>query len=619
MILAIDQGTTGSTCLVFDAEAELIGRAYREFAQHFPQPGWVEHDAGEIWDVTRAVAIEALDDAGVAPGEPGRDRHHQPARDRLRVGPGDRRAAAPGARLAGPPHRRPLRRRCASRGSEPTIRERTGLVLDPYFSGDEDRVAAGERRGPRRARRRRPRGLRHDRRVADLQAHGRARHRPVQRLAHDAVRPARAAAGTDELCALSRRAGRVAARDPPLDRRVRATARRRAARRTTVSRSRASRATSRRRCTARPAWTPGEAKNTYGTGSFVLLNAGSDPPPIAAAGPDQRRSPGRSGSARRTRLRRRSSSPAQACSGCATACGIIEHARDTEGAGRLAGRQRRRLPRARPRGPGLAALGPVRARDDRRPDARQRRARTWPARRSRRSPTRPSTPSARSKRAGGQALRVLKADGGATANGVAHAVPGRRARRAGGRARGGRDHGARRGPARGCRRRRLDAGPHPRPVARARHVRPGDGRGRAGLAAARLVARRRSARAAGSSADASASRRGSRCCCPLVSLAWAAGASRTHRRRLGSAGGQSSMTVRAVAHSDSSIPSSTSGSSEAPRRRAGGRPNRMHLGAYSDGFCSRFGFRVSCARSGPTAASDEKRHSSSASEAVTGR
>ena len=45
MILAIDQGTTGTTCLLFDEEGRLRGRAYREFTQHFPQPGWVEHDA----------------------------------------------------------------------------------------------------------------------------------------------------------------------------------------------------------------------------------------------------------------------------------------------------------------------------------------------------------------------------------------------------------------------------------------------------------------------------------------------------------------------------------------------------------------------------------------------
>src|SRR5260370_31046964 len=69
MILAIDQGTTGTTCLVFDPEAELIGRAYREFEQHFPRPGWVEHDAAEIWSVTQALAGQVLDDAGVRAGE----------------------------------------------------------------------------------------------------------------------------------------------------------------------------------------------------------------------------------------------------------------------------------------------------------------------------------------------------------------------------------------------------------------------------------------------------------------------------------------------------------------------------------------------------------------------
>jgi glycerol kinase len=59
VILAIDQGTTGTTCIVFNEEGRPAGRAYREFRQHFPRPGWVEHDAGEIWEVTRAVAREA--------------------------------------------------------------------------------------------------------------------------------------------------------------------------------------------------------------------------------------------------------------------------------------------------------------------------------------------------------------------------------------------------------------------------------------------------------------------------------------------------------------------------------------------------------------------------------
>jgi glycerol kinase len=134
VILAIDQGTSGTTCLVFDEEAELIGRAYREFEQHFPRPGWVEHDAAEIWDVSRAVAVEALDDAGIGPGELGA------------VGiTNQRETVCTWDPETGEPLYRALvwqDRRTAARcdelreaGREPLVRERTGLVLDPYFSG----------------------------------------------------------------------------------------------------------------------------------------------------------------------------------------------------------------------------------------------------------------------------------------------------------------------------------------------------------------------------------------------------------------------------------------------------------------------------------------------------
>src|SRR4029453_13563739 len=69
MILAIDQGTTGTTSIVFDDEGRPRGRGYSEFEQHFPRPGWGEHDAGEIWEVTGKVAIAALADAGVQGSE----------------------------------------------------------------------------------------------------------------------------------------------------------------------------------------------------------------------------------------------------------------------------------------------------------------------------------------------------------------------------------------------------------------------------------------------------------------------------------------------------------------------------------------------------------------------
>jgi glycerol kinase len=134
VILAIDQGTTGTTCLVFDEQAELIGRAYREFEQHFPRPGWVEHDAAEIWDVTQAVAGEALDDAGITHGE------------LQAVGiTNQRETVCVWDPATGEPLHRAIvwqDRRTAARcdqlraaGREPRIRERTGLVLDPYFSG----------------------------------------------------------------------------------------------------------------------------------------------------------------------------------------------------------------------------------------------------------------------------------------------------------------------------------------------------------------------------------------------------------------------------------------------------------------------------------------------------
>jgi glycerol kinase len=133
MILAIDQGTTGTSCLVFDEQAEPIGRGYREFTQHFPRPGWVEHDPREIWEVTQAVAGEALQDAGVRPGD----------LDALGI-TNQRETVCVWDPATGEPLHNALvwqDRRTAARceelreqGHEPLVRARTGLVLDPYFS-----------------------------------------------------------------------------------------------------------------------------------------------------------------------------------------------------------------------------------------------------------------------------------------------------------------------------------------------------------------------------------------------------------------------------------------------------------------------------------------------------
>src|SRR3954468_5579625 len=64
-VLAIDQGTTGSTCLVLDETCRVLGRAYSEFQQYFPKPGWVEHDATEIWTTTLRVAQAAVEQARI--------------------------------------------------------------------------------------------------------------------------------------------------------------------------------------------------------------------------------------------------------------------------------------------------------------------------------------------------------------------------------------------------------------------------------------------------------------------------------------------------------------------------------------------------------------------------
>ena len=65
-VLALDQGTTSSRAIVFDATGQPVALAQREFAQHYPRPGWVEHNPEDIWESQVAVAVEALQRAGLA-------------------------------------------------------------------------------------------------------------------------------------------------------------------------------------------------------------------------------------------------------------------------------------------------------------------------------------------------------------------------------------------------------------------------------------------------------------------------------------------------------------------------------------------------------------------------
>ncbi len=133
-VLAIDQGTTGSTALVFARDGEIRGRAYSEFTQHYPKPGWVEHDPEEIWRVSLDVVERALADAGVGPGE------------LKAIGiTNQRETTVVWDKTTGEPVHRAIvwqSRQTADicgqlkqDGHEAAFRERTGLVVDAYFSG----------------------------------------------------------------------------------------------------------------------------------------------------------------------------------------------------------------------------------------------------------------------------------------------------------------------------------------------------------------------------------------------------------------------------------------------------------------------------------------------------
>ncbi len=129
MLLAIDQGTTGTTCLVVDDELCTVGRGYREIRQHFPQPGWVEQDPEEIWESVLAAAGDALIHADIS------------ASELVAVGiTNQRETTVVWDRRTGRPLQRAIvwqDRRTAERCRElprDLIRERTGLLPDPYFS-----------------------------------------------------------------------------------------------------------------------------------------------------------------------------------------------------------------------------------------------------------------------------------------------------------------------------------------------------------------------------------------------------------------------------------------------------------------------------------------------------
>jgi glycerol kinase len=140
-VLAIDEGTTGATALVLDATGRVMGRGAREIPQHYPRPGWVEHDPEDLWGASLAAARMALSRAGLRGAK-------DVARRVAAIGiTNQRETTLVWDRRTGRPIHRAIVWQCRrtaalcaalkKAGHEPAVRKKTGLVLDPYFSGSK--------------------------------------------------------------------------------------------------------------------------------------------------------------------------------------------------------------------------------------------------------------------------------------------------------------------------------------------------------------------------------------------------------------------------------------------------------------------------------------------------
>ncbi len=147
-ILALDQGTTGSRAFIFDRRGQIISSSYQEFPQYYPQPGWVEHDAEEIWRSCENVVKNAIRAAKISP------------QMIVAIGITNQRETTVvwDRRTSRPIHRaivwqcRRTASMCQSPGLKPyagLIRKKTGLVLDPYFSGTKIQWILDHVRGAR--------------------------------------------------------------------------------------------------------------------------------------------------------------------------------------------------------------------------------------------------------------------------------------------------------------------------------------------------------------------------------------------------------------------------------------------------------------------------------------
>jgi glycerol kinase len=152
-VLALDQGTTSSRAILFDHGGRVLARAQEEFTQHFPRPGWVEHDPADLWDTTRRVALRALraarvEGASVAAVGIANQRETTLLWDRATGEPIHRAIVWQDRRTA------PACEGLARAGLAAWFARRTGLIIDPYFSATKigwilDHVPGARRRAER--------------------------------------------------------------------------------------------------------------------------------------------------------------------------------------------------------------------------------------------------------------------------------------------------------------------------------------------------------------------------------------------------------------------------------------------------------------------------------------
>ena len=149
-LLALDQGTSSSRSIVFDAGGRIVAMAQREFRQLYPQPGWVEHDANEIWATQLATAQQALAQAGLKAGQIAAIGI---TNQRETTVLWNRATSEPLANAIVWQDRRgePVCARLREQGHAPAIRAKTGLVVDAYFSATKLKWLLDELPGARAA------------------------------------------------------------------------------------------------------------------------------------------------------------------------------------------------------------------------------------------------------------------------------------------------------------------------------------------------------------------------------------------------------------------------------------------------------------------------------------